>query len=80
MRTGFHWPSALIGAAVAALLGMLGFSEPTATAQADRQPLANAAEQRIEMIRLLRDQHALAKEQLELLHSGKLRVIVDPAK
>ncbi len=76
----FHWPSALVGAAVAGLLCMLGFSEPAATAQSGPATFANAIEQRQEMIRLLRDQSALAKEQLDLLRSGKLRVVAEPAK
>jgi hypothetical protein len=76
----FHWPSALVGAAIAGMLCMLGFPEPEATAQSGPAAFANAIEQRQEMIRLLRDQNALAKEQLDLLRSGKLRVVVEPPK
>jgi hypothetical protein len=83
MRIRFHWPSAFLGAAVACLLCMLSLMQPAATAQSDGSSpatFANAIEQRQEMIRLLRDQSSLAKEQLELLQSGKLRIVVEPQK
>jgi hypothetical protein len=81
MRRRFDWPSALLGAAVAGMLCMLGFSQPSATAQSEGPAtFANAIEQRQEMIRLLRDSNALVKEQLDLLRSGKLRVVAEPAK
>jgi hypothetical protein len=80
MRIRFHWPSALLGATAAGMLCMLGLFQPTATAQSDKQPFANAVEQRQETIQLLRDGNALLKEQLELLRSGKLHVIAEPAK
>ena len=80
MRIRFHWPSALLGAAAAGMLCMLGLSQPIATAQSDKQPFANAVEQRQEMVQLLRDGNALLKEQLELLRSGKLHVVSEPAK
>jgi hypothetical protein len=81
MRKRFDWPSALVGAAAAGMLCMLGFSQPPATAQSEGPAtFANAVEQRQEIIRLLRDNNALVKEQLELLTSGRLQVISAPAK
>jgi hypothetical protein len=80
VRIPFHWPSALLGAAAAGMLCMLGLSQPTATAQSDKQPFANAVEQRQEMLQLLREGNGLLKEQLEVLRSGKLHVIAEPVK
>jgi hypothetical protein len=80
MRIRFHWPSAVLGAAAVGMLCMLGLLQPTATAQSEKQPFANAVEQRQEMIQLLRDSNALLKEQVELLRSGKLHVFTEPAK
>ena len=80
MQIRFHWPSALLGAAAAAMLCVLGLSQPTATAQTDKPPFANAVEQRQEMVQLLREGIGLLKEQLELLRSGKLHVIAEPVK
>ena len=81
MRNRLNWPSALLGAAAMGMLCMLGFSQPPATAQSEGPAtFANAIEQRQEMIRLLRDNNALVKEQIDLLRSGTLRVIAEPAK
>jgi hypothetical protein len=81
MRNHLDWPSALLGAAAAGMLCMLGFSQPPATAQSEGPAtFANAIEQRQEIIRLLRDNNALVKEQIDLLRSGKLHVIAEPAK
>jgi hypothetical protein len=81
MRIRFDWPSALLGAAAACMLCMLGLCQPTATAQSDGSgTFANAIEQRREMISLLRDNNALLKEQIDLLRSGKLQVVAQPAK
>jgi hypothetical protein len=81
MRIRFDWSSALLGAAAASLVCVLGLCQPTATAQSEGSgTFANAIEQRREMIGLLRDNNALLKEQVELLRSGKLQVIVQPAK
>jgi hypothetical protein len=81
MRIRFHWPSAVLGAAVAGMLCMLGLLQPSATAQSEEgATFANAIEQRREIIGLLRDSNALLKEQIEVLRSGKLQVITQPAK
>lgn len=51
----------------------------------ERQPFANAVQQRMEMINqlteirtLLKEQNALLKEQTKLLRSGELKVVVSP--
>jgi len=59
---------------------MLSLQQPTATADEQARTFANAVEQRQEMIRLLTEQTALLKEQVELLKSGKLQVVTPPAK
>jgi len=68
------WP-ALLGAAV--LTGtMLGFYGTSSAAQrtGGQPPFANAVEQRMEMISLLREIRDLLKEQNALLRSGELKV------
>lgn len=74
--------AALIAASV--LLGCAMFLNRTSVAATPAPvPLANTAEQRIEMITHLKDivsqlreQNKLLREQNELLKSGKLKVIV----
>jgi hypothetical protein len=81
VRIRIDWPSALLGAAAACLLCVLSLSQPMATAQSEGPAtFANAIEQRREMIRLLGDNNALLKEQIDLLKSGKLHVVAEPAK
>jgi hypothetical protein len=75
----FSWVLALL-AGNAAVLCMLGLYQPTPAAPKEEQAFANAVEQRLEMIRLLRETNALLKEQNEILRSGKLRVIIEAAK
>jgi hypothetical protein len=70
-------------AAIATLCCMLSFYQADAAApKEERDQLANAIEQRMEMIGelkqiagLLREQNALLKEQNDLLKSGKIKVI-----
>ncbi len=60
-----------------ACLGVLGFYRSTdAAPRSDNQPFANAVEQRMEMIRELKQMNALLREQNALLRSGKLQVVV----
>jgi hypothetical protein len=74
----WRWLALLAGNVV--MVCMLGLYQPPSAAPREDQPFANAVEQRLEMIRLLRETNALLKEQNELLRSGKLRVTVEPAK
>lgn len=63
----------------AVLFFELCFHRSGVAAPADGQlPFANAVEQRMEIIRELREIRALLKEQNALLRSGQLTVIVGP--
>ena len=76
-RAGWTW---LIVANVL-FFCVLGFYWPTAAAPAKpRQPFANSVEQRMEMIKELREIRMLLKEQNELLRSGPIRVVVTEPK
>jgi hypothetical protein len=67
----------LVSAVVGALLVLLSRpSEHVATAQEGRQPFASSLEQRQQTVDELRRLNELMQKQLELLSSGKLRVIV----
>lgn len=70
------WPALLSGGVL--LGGVLGFYGSTAAAPAagGQPPFANAVEQRMEMIALLRELRDLLKEQNALLRSGELKVQV----
>ena len=78
MRKSWQFLALLAGNLM--VLCMLGLYQPTPAAPREEQAFANAVEQRLEMIRLLRETNALLKEQNELLRSGKLRVTVEPVK
>lgn len=58
---------ALIVAATVGMGSLLVFSGGDASAQPARQPFSNAVQQRVEMIRELKETNALLKEQNELL-------------
>jgi hypothetical protein len=81
MRISKSWRWLGLLAAGLAVLCMLSLYQPTTAAPREDQPtFANAAEQRLEIIRLLRESNTLLKEQNELLRSGKLRVTVEAEK
>jgi hypothetical protein len=63
-----------------ALFCELSFQGSSVAAPAEAQaPFANAVEQRMEMIRELREIRALLQEHNALLRSGQLKVVVVPA-
>jgi len=71
--------------AVGCVLGLLGASD--AAPREENQQLANAIEQRMEMIKELREIHALLKEQNTLLReqnallrSGEVKVVIGGEK
>lgn len=63
----------LIGALFLVLFRLPGSS---ATAQEGRQPFASSVEQRQQTVEELRKLNALMQKQIDLLTSGKVRVIV----
>jgi len=77
-----RWTLAI--AAAALCYCVLSFYRATGAAPpADRQPFANAVQQRMEMVNelkeiraLLKEQNAVLKEQTKLLRSGELQVVV----
>lgn len=74
------WPLLLVVNVVAWCV-LVFYETSNAAKPPDNQPFANAVEQRIEMIQVLRDIHAQLKEQNALLRSGQVKVIaVDPEK
>ncbi len=82
MKASSRW--ALLLAANVVCYGVLSFYQTTDAAPratGGQPPFANAVEQRMEMIRELRDIHRLLKEQNELLRSGGLKVVIaEPGK
>jgi hypothetical protein len=50
--------------------------EPVANAQEGRQPFASSVEQRQQTVEELRKLNALMQKQIDLLQSGKVRVVV----
>lgn len=66
----------LLLAAIAVCSGVLSFCASHADPPTGGQPVANPAEQRIEMIAELKEIKALLKEQNTLLQSGNLKVVV----
>lgn len=81
MRRRTGW--ALLVAANVLCYCVLGFYQANAASPrtGGKPPFANSVEQRMEMIRLLRDINDQLKQQNALLRSGKLKVIVgEPEK
>jgi hypothetical protein len=81
MRRRTGW--ALLVAANVLCYCVLSFYQTSdaASRAAPRQPFANAIEQRMEMIRLLREINDQLKQQNALLRSGKLKVVLgEPEK
>lgn len=71
----------LLFIAIAVCYGVLNLLPSHAAPAAGGQPVANPAEQRMEMIAELKEIKALLKEQNALLRSGNLKVVVvEPEK
>ncbi len=66
----------LLLTAIAVCFGVLSFCASYAAPPTGGQPVANPAEQRMEMIAELKEIKALLKEQNTLLQSGNLKVVV----
>ena len=67
----------LLGAVTALLLMMwVRLPGPSASAQEGRQPFASSIEQRAQTVEELRKLNALVQKQIDLLTSGKVRVVV----
>lgn len=79
MRRRAGWM--LLLTAIAVSFGVLSFYPSHAAPPTGGQPVANPAEQRMEMIAELKEIKALLKEQNALLQSGNLKVVVtEPGK
>ena len=77
-RAGWTW---LIVANVLFCCVLSFYRATDAAPPKPRQPFANSVEQRMEMIKELREINALLKEQNALLRSGEVKVVVvDPKK
>lgn len=66
----------LLLTAIVVCCGVLGLYPSHAAPTGGGQPVANPAEQRMEMIAELKEIKALLKEQNALLQSGSLKVVV----
>ena len=78
-RIPWRWIAWL--APCAAILCMLSFYQTRAAPpRKNRQPFANAVEQRFEIIRQLKQTNALLKEQNALLRGGKPPVAAKPQR
>lgn len=66
----------LLLTAIAVCFGVLSFCASHAAPPTRGQPVANPAEQRMEMIAELKEIKSLLKEQNALLRSGNLKVVV----
>ena len=81
MNYRIHWRWIASLAPCAAILCMLSFYQTRAAApRKNRQPFANAVEQRMEIIRQLKETNALLKEQNALLRAGKPPVAAKPQR
>ena len=70
-------PTFLLGGVVAVLLtSWLRLPSPMAAAQEGKMPFANSIDQRQQTVEELRKLNALMQKQIDLMTSGKVRVIV----
>ena len=69
-------PVLALGGVVIVWMGLAWLARTESSAQVARQPFASSIEQRQETIDQLRKLNRLMEKQLELLTSGKLKVIV----